>query len=71
MKNGVSRSVVYTGRAQHSWAAFPCSSCHAGICEPCVPNLHTGPVPHRCRIDLAEAIGLRDVADAPLLESHL
>jgi hypothetical protein len=65
MKRPATR-VVYVGRAQHAWAAVPCSSCYAAIGEPCTWNRHTGNVPHACRVGLAEAIGLRDVQSAPL-----
>jgi len=63
--------VVYTGRAQHAWAAVVCSSCGAGIGHPCVWNRHTGPVPHAVRRNLADAIGLRDMQEAPLLEMSI
>jgi hypothetical protein len=60
------RRVVYVGRAQHAWAAVPCSSCYAEICQPCTWNRHTGDIPHQIRFDNAEALGLRDVESAPL-----
>jgi hypothetical protein len=58
--------VVYVGRANCAAEAAVCSSCGAGIGEPCIPNSHTGPVPHQCRVDLTDAIGLRDISPAPL-----
>ena len=61
-------AVVYVGRARCAAEAFPCSSCYAEVAEPCRPMAHMRPGTHQCRIDLAEAIGLRDVAAVPLLE---
>lgn len=61
--------VVYVGKATAAHMAVFCTSCYAAIGTPCVPSRHTGAVPHAARRDLAEAIGLRDVAPAPLLES--
>jgi len=62
-------AVVYVGRAPTAALAFPCSSCYAEIGQPCNPEWLRGmPVPHQCRVDMAEAIGLVDVADAPLFD---
>jgi hypothetical protein len=61
--------VVYIGGADCAAHAAPCSSCNADIGEACIPNRHTGPVPHQCRVDFAEAIGLRDISASPLFES--
>ncbi len=62
--------VVYVGRATTAALAFPCSSCHAEIGTPCNPwRLPNMPTPHQCRVDLDEAIGLRDISASPLFES--
>jgi hypothetical protein len=61
--------VVYVGRAPSAALAFPCSSCHAEICVPCRLMAHMRPGTHQCRVDLAEAIGLRDISASPLFES--
>jgi hypothetical protein len=63
------QNVVYVGSARTAAEAFPCSSCYADIGKPRSWNRHTGPIPHQCRIDLADAIGLRDSAPAPLLKA--
>jgi hypothetical protein len=60
--------VIYVGRADRASESVPCSSCGADIGCPCIPNRHTGPVPHAIRIELAAAIGLRDVAVVPLFD---
>ena len=62
--------VVYVGRAACAAEAVPCSSCYALIGAPCTWNRHTGEIPHRARLDFAEALGLRDVATAPLLDQN-
>jgi hypothetical protein len=66
-----SPSIVYVGSADCAAHAVFCLSCYAAIGTPCVPNRHTGAVPHQARRELAEAIGLRDAAPAPLLGSAI